>query len=271
MPVSTDFNKVIIPAVKEQMTNEPVPEKQATHNIPKPTVIKQTDPKKKILSQEEKNWKENRVRDQTIKKSSGKKKISMSKIYTALSIVITIGICGYFAYTFYIHSEINKDELIQSEIPESIPDETINSMSSTEISISENVSTSSQNKPHETKVLKAPEESDIKIANKKEVIAKKEPIQKSDISLSNESMAKTPSGIIISYVSNSTEEMAVSNVKSLEEKGFKANYYFMPDKSKSSPALFKVYLGPYKDESAAMSDFRKIVELNDKAFILRLD
>lgn len=273
-PGPTESNKVTKPVSNDpkiiETKPEVNPEVKNNQKETKPLASKKTEPKANVLSQEEKNWKENRLREQSQKKS-GKKKLSASKIYTALSLIITFGICSYFAYTFYIHSGHDNVELIQTEIPQSNLNEISDSEPSSDISDFENISSPIQNDQVKQEAEKPPKESDIKIANKKEVIVRKDMIQKEDDVKYNEVIAKTPAGIIISYVSNSSEEMAKSNVKKLAEKGFKANYYYMPDKSKNSPALYKVYLGPYKDESAAMSDFRRIVELNDKAFILRLD
>lgn len=270
-PKLTASEKQVSPVINDPKNIKESPEVKPVNRIINPEATKKVEVKAKMMSQEEKTWKENRSREQNLKKLSGKKKLSAGKIYTALSLIITLSICFYFAYTFYIHSGNEKGELIQTAIPQSISDDIGSTNSVKENSNSEQYLSSSEQKPEEPEVLNTPKESDVKIANKKEVVARKDVQPKTEDKVPKEITARTPEGIIISYVSNSSEELAKSNVTRLKEKGFKANYYYMPDKSKSNPELYKVYLGPYKDESAAMPDFRRIVELNDKAFILRLD
>ena len=80
-----------------------------------------------------------------------------------------------------------------------------------------------------------------------------------------------PSGFIISYSANGSKDIAENNVRMLRNKGFSAGYYYMPDKNASSPELYKVYVGPFSSESEALPDFKKVVAINDKAFIVRID
>ena len=104
-----------------------------------------------------------------------------------------------------------------------------------------------------------------------EVVAKKQAVAKPKKVAVSSTTSSLPSGFIISYASNGNEATAKNNVKILKQKGYKASYYFMPDKKAGSPSLYKVYVGPYNDETEALPDFKKIVQLNNNAYILNVN
>jgi len=240
--------------------------------------VSPSGPEKKI-TQEEKNWQANRLKKESkpvaAKKNvheikhaeKNKKKSSMGKIYTVVSLVITLCVISYFLYSFFQSIKIESDQAIESAIPAPIENEDI---VNDEVMEDEN---------HEEEAVIAKEiinneEFKAEIAEETSDFEEKPPAPEKETRPKPPSIRAQsiiPTGIIISYSSNSTEKIAKKNVSELKRKGFNASYYFMPDKDANSPSLYKVYVGPYNDESAAMSDFRKIVDINDKAFILRMN
>lgn len=218
----------------------------------------------KTKSQEEINWKENRRKDNKSLKAKKSSSSKLSKVYTIISLIITLAVCSYFVYTFFLSSD-DETELI-SKVPEDLVIE-----EHTEEPMAENTeqANESEEKVESAEVVQQEVVSDNRKIETSKSKATEVKAQPKATPVSSAITSKVPNGIIISYASNSTKEMAEKNAKLLSSKGFKASYYYMPDKNPSSPQLYKVYVGPYDSESAAMPDFKKIVKLNDKAFILR--
>jgi len=280
---------------KESLDEKNVkPSQTARKVVPPPTIKKVPAPEKAVKVSSEKNlagnkdenaksWKENKMLSDDKSQNSGiKKSISseeklksniISKIFTIISLLITVAIISYLAVSYFNNGSNEEKDLISSQIPEdkesSVP---IEESISEEIEMNEDVANSAmveeitEEIPSEESNTDIPEE----VASEKKIPTKtstREVKKNNSQSISG----VIPSGFIISYASNSEKTTAVNNVSQLRAKGFQANYYYMPDKNANGPALYKVYIGPYNNESAALPDFKKVVSINDNAFILNLN
>jgi hypothetical protein len=270
------------PAVKQFSSTKPInpPIKvKAEINPPKKEENienKAKEVKKEIpLTQEETNWRANKMKNnETGNPARPKRSTSstLSKIYTILSLVITVLVLSYLASTYFLSSD-HEGEVVVSDLPETIEEPII------EDAIEEDEIIAEVEVPIENdEVIIQKEAKQEKIVEKKaamnQTVVRERKAAVNPPSSTNESVkinTAVPKGIIISYASNSSSEMATKNVNYLKSKGFKSAYYYMPDKEVNSPKLYKVYVGPFNNDSEAMPEFRKVVALNDKAFILRMD
>lgn len=265
-------------SIKSTSSIKPVIEKKTAQSPSTINKIKISDkePKNKIDIKKEKSikWKSNQLIDKDkkikkkpkhgIKQKSGK----ISKIYTLISLTITLVIIGYFIYSFFFHNSNQENVIATSNIPVDTDVQKENTQE--EGGITEEILLDE----HESTEDKVVEETNPKVVQSREQPTRvsKPPVEKIPIKSSPTiNKTKAPTGFIISYVSNSTESAARNNVIQLSQKGFSANYYYMPDHNSGSPKLYKVYLGPFDSESAAFPTFKKIVAFNDKAFILKMD
>ena len=259
-------------------------QKSTESKSPEPTPVKPTEPKKSpSLTQEEKNWRANKIKQPASdvkkespkpeKKKNGSRKKKLSIIYTAVSLVITLSIVGYILNSYVFNSDT--DEIVTSKIPEEIsPEEVEEQVDEAMEELTQVTQEEEEMEEVQEEVIEEMKEEVMVVKEiKKEKVAESPPesTRRRAKAESTVIAASVPNGIIISYASNSTSEMAVKNVSTLRSKGFKAGYYYMPDKNAGSPKLYKVYVGPYPDESSAMPDFKKVVELNARAFILRMN
>ena len=205
-------------------------------------------------TQEDLNWQANKSRE--INPGKRKRKASASLIYTIISLIISLGIIGYLAYTLLI-ADANEEF---SAGPEQVAAEkgaegTDAGEDAGTVSVSE---VEEESKPVDAAEAESPVS---EISPAVENVPEPRP----------SSSAKVPSGYIISYSTNGTRDAAEKNVQKLKGMGYTAHYYYMPDKSAGSQALYKVYIGPYKDEADAFPDFRKIAAINKQCYILRVD
>ena len=194
-----------------------------------------------------------------------------SKILSVISLAITLSVASYIVYSYVLTTNQKEAETVVAEIPEvaddldnrEMPEETNDRGSETEVP-AQNTSIKNDNPAQNTakRVNEKRTERQEKTEEKKQPERNQEsPIVKSSV----------PGGFIISYASNGNSEAAAKNVRILRSKGFTANYYYMRDKDANGPSLYKVYLGPYNSESEAFPDFKKIIKLNEKAFILKMN
>ena len=297
-------NKSSAPAQKSQpVKSDPAPEKSSA-----PTAAEEKTEEKKVSadkkkaapsppkasSQEENNWRANRSKpdpSESVKKEvkkapvadkkksnkpekegkKKKKKASFTKLYSIISIVLTLMVGAYFVYAFVLTD--NESGEIESSIPTPIEDEDATGISE-EAEMSDEALAPESN-PGEEEMMEESVAEESPVVEEEEELPVKEPVVKrrkpEPVKESPSVVSKVPNGVIISYSSNSTESAAKRNAAMLTNKGFQASYYYMPDKKAGAPALYKVYIGPYSDESAAMSDFKKVVDLNKTAFILKVD
>lgn len=77
-----------------------------------------------------------------------------------------------------------------------------------------------------------------------------------------------PPFTIISYGSFTKEQTAKQQTAKLKGLGYKAGYYWIPDYSPNSKPLFKVYVGPYKNENQANKALPIIQKLMNDAYII---
>lgn len=72
---------------------------------------------------------------------------------------------------------------------------------------------------------------------------------------------------IISYSSISNEAAAIKTVATLSSQGIKSGYYWIPDYVTGGPKLFKVYVGPFQNKDAALSQLPQIKENASGAYV----
>lgn len=228
------------------------------------------------------SWSDNQVKDApTVKGQARKKEVPKdprpvksgraNKIYTIISLIVTVTVIGYLVKVYFFDTNQSADEVVKSELPEQteqpkpegtveIPSESPEAQYAQEKRVAKPQTDISQDKQ-----MQAREQPVRQV--EKEPESKPEPRA---VKSNSTSAGKVPNGFVISYVTNSQKDMAQRNVEMLRKKGFNADYYYMPDQESGSPELYKVYIGPYQNESAALPTFKKIVAMNDKAFIVRV-
>lgn len=257
-----------------------IEKKTATPTTPSPTIHKtkpfDKEPKKdkKLNEEDSVKWKSNQLIDKDKKiKNQPKKEIKqksgkLSKVYTWISLTITLAIIGYFIYSFFIRNSTQENIITTTSIP--VDSDVLGENKPIEVDVIEEI-LPDEPKSNEEEIV---EETSPKVVQSREQPSRisKPPVEaipkKSNPAINK---TKAPSGFIISYVSNSTESAARNNVVQLSQKGFSANYYYMPDHNSKNPKLYKVYLGPFSSESDAFPTFKKVVAFNDKAFILKMN
>lgn len=273
----TDIKKAAPPPVKKEeakISTPRVTKEEAKIHSPVPK------------TQEEKNWQANRVRSSDISPKSkanrisidrSSKKSSLSKVYSIVSLLVTASVLSYFIYIFFIKDNSDSD-VITTQLPVVSDDETALNESSDGDVVIEADNDVAKGDPatssNEVEKLEEPDksaESTPKMVTEKRESKPPKPVKEVVRETSPPVQSKVPKGIIISYASNSQKSIAENNVRFLQGQGFKASFYYMPDKDAGSPKLYKVYVGPYPDEESAMPDFRKVVDLNQRAFILRMN
>ncbi len=262
----------------------PVEKKEAAKKVIKEEVkkeaVKKEAVKKEGVTQEEKNWRANRVKEEapkeavkpSAKKSDGKKKekkkVRMSLIYTIISLIITISIAGYFVYTNFMSD--NSTE-IQSSIPTS--DEAISEEES--IASSDDTEATSEGElAEETDEIAEEEIQDVveeappkqEPPVNKRTLKEESPAPKKERSVVAQS--EVPNGFIISYSVNSNTSTAETNVLKLQGRGFKAGYYYMPDRDPKNKSLYRVFVGPYNTKAEAWDALSKVSKIEARAFIM---
>ncbi|MEQ9062590.1 MAG: SPOR domain-containing protein [Vicingaceae bacterium] len=223
-----------------------------------------------------KGWTENKViQDEELtkknKKETGQPASNKSKkILSVVSLLITLFISSYIIYTFFLKNDGRPPAIVEANLPV-MPNDKVAEEAPLQKELSDPTESSpagNSNAPStETpdlseRVNEARKERSEKIKSESSMI---------ETSAIQSNKSAVPRGMIISYVSNSDENQAKKNVEYLKSKGFKAQYYYMPDKDAAAPAYFKVFIGPYKNESEALIVFKKVVAFNDKAYILKMD
>jgi hypothetical protein len=183
---------------------------------------------------------------------------SKARIIPIISFIVTLLVIGYFGFTYFTEGS-STTEITATETNQERP------MTETQAPApapTENVATEVENN-NQRELNQSETIEKATAADPKPTV----PVVKSDGSEKRD----IPKGFIISYASNGSKEAAEKNVAMLKNQGLKANYYWMPDQQKSNPQLYKVYVGPYNSESSAFPDFKKVIKLNDKAFIFRMN
>lgn len=83
-----------------------------------------------------------------------------------------------------------------------------------------------------------------------------------------ESPSSGASGHVISYSAVSKEASAKAAVKELNDKGYNAGYYWIPDQQPNGRELFKVYIGPFNSKSEAEASLDEVKGLSAGAYVL---
>ncbi len=97
----------------------------------------------------------------------------------------------------------------------------------------------------------------------------KPPVTKAEVSdAAVKKWGLKPPFTIISYGSFTKEQTAKQQSAKLKGLGYKAGYYWIPDYSPNSKPLFKVYVGPYKNENQANKALPTIQKLMNDAYII---
>ena len=274
-PIEETSEKAKEKSVPEKPKEAPKPKEKpapikAKKEIPVVEKVEVKKPEKAIAGKKENGWAQNKVKAEgesaRPEKSQKASSNARNKILSIVSLSITLLVASYIVYTYAFEhrgSEVDKVDSV-------LPDEPVDEVSMVEEIEAPPASESESPAEEDTKAREEVEEVVVKDESEKPV-DKTEKVRPESSPVNTPSKGQVPGGVIISYSSNSSQETAGKNVEFLKSKGFKANFYYMPDKDANAPRLYKVYVGPYGNESEAMSDFKKVVGINDKAFILRMN
>ena len=75
---------------------------------------------------------------------------------------------------------------------------------------------------------------------------------------------------LVSYLSLGNEDKAMKEAAKLQNLGFEAGYYWIPDITTGGAELFKVYVGPFSTRTGAEAKLPGVKKIENKAYIVTL-
>jgi cell division septation protein DedD len=208
------------------------------------------------------------------KKKSGKMGYGWIIFISAITIVVAAGIF-FFIQPDGIKKSVNKmsypddkeevvDELVTDEDYEDFDESTENFDNQTEPvvdkkDLKENV-TENKDEVVEEAILEEDKTENIKPEENQPVPSK----QKKNWGLSLPCY-------IISHSAFSNESIAKAEKKKLTSLGFKSDYYWIPDITPGGKELYKVYVGPYKNQKDADKVISSVKKIKPTAYVQQID
>lgn len=75
---------------------------------------------------------------------------------------------------------------------------------------------------------------------------------------------------VIGYSAVAQKSLAKQQATTLNNKGFKSGYYYIPDHFAGGKALYKVYVGPFNSQSEAEQSLASVQQYNPGSYVLRV-